>query len=63
VFPPWGREVREGREVRSELECGGLGLVLCKVRRGAPHIRGAHTKYQGSSQRFGMRGDVFPPRA
>jgi hypothetical protein len=37
--------------------------VLLRFRRGAPHMRGAHTKYQVITLRFEMRGDVFPLRA
>jgi hypothetical protein len=40
----------------------GLGFGVVRVRRGAPHIRGAHTNIKGKL-RFEMRGDVFPPRA
>jgi hypothetical protein len=36
---------------------------MWRSRKGAPLIRGAHTKSQVKRLRFGVRGDVFPPRA
>jgi hypothetical protein len=37
--------MREGRHLGNELECGVKGMVRWRSRRGAPLIRGAHTKY------------------
>jgi hypothetical protein len=39
-----GVSMREGRHLGSELECGVKGMVRWRSRRGAPLIRGAHTK-------------------
>jgi hypothetical protein len=52
VWEERGRELeeggvsrREGRHLGNELECGVKGMVRWRSRRGAPLIRGAHTKY------------------
>jgi hypothetical protein len=58
-----GVSMREGHHLGSEVECGVKGMVRCWLRKGAPHLGGAHTKFQVKRLRFGVRGDVFPPRA
>jgi hypothetical protein len=40
-----GVSMREGRHLGNELECGVKGMVMWRSRRGAPLIRGPHTKY------------------
>jgi hypothetical protein len=37
--------MREGRHTSNEMKCGAKGYVMCRLRKGAPLIRGAHSKY------------------